>query len=111
MSRTFHDPGALNHRMGLESLLETADGIGSLDKQFQPVATVWAALEPKRHDERLLAQQIDEQGSHIITIRFRPDVATGWRFVEGDRSFEIVAITDPDERHRYLQCHTKEVAR
>lgn len=111
MKRTFQDPGALNHRMSLESLLETADGIGSLDKQFQPVDTVWAAIEPKRHDQRLLAQQIDEQATHIVTIRFRSDVATGWRFRKGARSFEIVAIVDPDERGRYLQCHTEEVSR
>lgn len=111
MRSVVHDPGELNHRFSLEQLIETADGFGALDRQFQPIAMVWGALQPKRHDERLLAQQIDEQTTHVITIRFRTDVATGWRFVEGERIFAVVAITDPDERGRYLQCQTEEVAR
>ena len=111
MKRAIHDPGVLNHRFSLEQLIETADGLGALDRQFQPIAMVWGALEPMRHDERLLAQQLAEQATHNITIRFRSDIATGWRFVEGERVYVVVAIVDPDERGRYLRCQTEEVAR
>ena len=61
--------------------------------------------------QRLLAGQEHEIASHTITMRWRSDVASGWRFVFGDRVFAIDHVSDPDEMRRYLVCDVTEEGR
>jgi head-tail adaptor len=46
-----------------------------------------------------------------VTLRFRPDVASGMRFMRGERVWDILTAHDPDETGRYLVCQTREVGR
>jgi len=111
MDRSFFDPGALNHRLSLERSLEEPDGCGGLTTSWHSVALIWAKLKSIDPLTTIISQQKQEIGRHRIIIRYRDDVESGWRFLLNDRIFEIVAIHDPDEQHRYLVCQTEEQGR
>ncbi len=111
MNRRVFDPGQLRHRLTLQSLTETQDAAGAADLTWTDVADVWAHLRPVSGTSAVIAQQADESLTHEIAIRFRDDVASGWRFVTGERTFRIVTVYDPDERQCYLICSTTEEGR
>lgn len=109
--RTIHDPGALRHRLTLESSVETVNDTGHVERNWLPVAVVWASITPVAERSFEQAQQVEEQHTHRITLRYRTDVESGWRLTAGDRVFEILTIVDPDERRAYLTCIVKEQGR
>ncbi len=111
METRFLDPGALNHRLILQSSLEEPDGCGGLTTTWQAVGSVWGAIEPINPTSGVVAQQQHETAHANIIIRFRSDVKNGWRFVLGARVFDITNAHDPDERRRYLVCHVEEEGR
>ncbi len=111
MLTTFLDAGRLRHRLVLEQPVETADGCGGVDITWSEVTTIWASLEPVGAAMRNLAQQSNESVTHRISLRYRDDVASGWRFTKGSRAFHIITVHDPDEAGRYLVCRTEEEGR
>ncbi|MEL6751338.1 MAG: phage head closure protein [Pseudomonadota bacterium] len=109
--RVFRDPGQLSHRFVLEALSEQSDGFGTLTETWAEVADVWGALRPLTAKVRLLAQQRDEETTHRVILRFRTDVASGWRLRMGYRHFRIETVIDPDETRRYLELTCVEEGR
>ena len=104
-------PGALAHRMALQKPDEQSDRRGHLSVAWQPVAMVWTDLKPLSTRAFLEADQRQEETTHTITLRFRPDIASGWRFVMGARIFTIERVVDPREDRRFLTCHAIEAGR
>lgn len=100
--------GALRHRVVLEDVSRTGDGGGGAIETWIPVAEVWAAIATMGGDERLEAEQLAGRLTHRVRCRFRGDVRPAMRFRHGTRLLEIVAITDQDERHRFLDCLCRE---
>ena len=45
---------------------------------------------------------------HRVTIRYRSDVAANMRLLFGSRVFQIVGITNVDERKHTLEISTRE---
>ena len=111
MLTTFMDAGMLKHRVTLERLVETPDLGGGLTITWNEVTTIWASIESVRAAMRNLAQQSRETVTHRIILRYRDDVASGWRFRKGNRTFRIITVHDPDETGRYLVCRTEEERR
>lgn len=103
-----HDAGDLTHRFILEARGEEPDGFGGHFTTFVPKGAVWGAPRAVRGRESLRAAQIDEVVDHAVTVRFRPDIRPGWRLRRGARTFDVVALHDPDERRRYLVLETRE---
>lgn len=105
------DPGELRTELVLEEASRTPDGAGGFTESWTQIATVFARLQPIVVRERFGADQTIEEVTHRVTIRHRPDVASGMRFVMGDRLLSILTVHDPDETGRYLVCRTKEQGR
>jgi SPP1 family predicted phage head-tail adaptor len=110
-SHTFRDPGQLSHRFDLESLAEVADGFGGLTRTWTVMAQIWGALRPLSAKAQQLAQQRDEETTHRVVVRFRDDIASGWRLRMGYRTFRIETVIDPDETRRYLELTCVEEGR
>ena len=108
MRMTFLDAGQLKHHVVLEQPVETPDGAGGAMITWTEVASLWAAIEPAGAAMRDLAQQPTETITHRITLRFRNEIASGWRFKKAGRTFRIITIHDPDETGRYQICRTEE---
>lgn len=104
-------PSALNHRLTLQRPVQTADGQGGLDTDWWEVDVVWGAVRPTQASRSQRAQQMVETVTHEITVRFRDDVESGWRFLLANREFAIRAVFDPDESGRFLRCHCEEEGR
>lgn len=105
------DPGAMSTELVLEQATATPDGAGGFAETWTQIATVFARLQPIVVRERFGADQTIEEVMHRVTIRHRPDVASGMRLVMGDRILQILTVHDPDETGRYLICRTKEQGR
>ena len=111
MLTTFIDAGLLKHRLVLEQVIETSDGSGGAIITWSEVATLWASIDSVHAAMRHLAQQSKEAITHRITMRFRGDISSGWRFRKGNRIFKIITVRDLDETVRYLVCRTEEQGR
>lgn len=105
------DPGELRTELELEEASRTPDGAGGFTESWTQIATVFARLQPIVVRDRFGADQTIEEVTHRVTIRHRPDVASGMRFVMGDRILSILTVHDPDETGRYLVCRTREQGR
>lgn len=101
--------GRLRHRVTLQQLTQVPDGGGGYTEDWTDVATVWAAVEPLRGQERYEAQQVQATLSHRITIRYRAGVEPSMRVVHDGRVFNVLSVIDPQERHRELQLLVEEV--
>jgi len=105
------EPGELRTELVLEQATPTPDGAGGFEETWTEIATVFAKLVPLAARDRFGAGQTIEEVTHRVLIRARPDVASGMRFISGDRTFMILAVHDPDETGRYLSCRTREEGR
>ncbi len=111
MAKVSYDPGQLRHRLELQSLTETPDGCGGLITSWNHIDHVWGQIKPNRQVRQLQGQQVTELSTNIIIIRYREDVASGWRLVYDGRIFEILTLADLNERTEYLECHAREGGR
>ncbi len=105
------DPGEMRTELVLEQATPTPDGAGGFTETWSEIAAVFARLQPIVVRERFGADQTLEEVTHRVTIRYRPDVASGMRFVMGDRVLSILTVHDSDETGRYLICRTREQGR
>jgi SPP1 family predicted phage head-tail adaptor len=103
--------GALRRRLLLEAPVEALDGAGGRLLSFETVAAVWAHVEWLSGDERWRGGRPEQVASHRITLRWRAGVGAGHRLRDGDQSFDIRAVGDPDGGRRRLVCLVEEVGR
>lgn len=103
--------GKLRHRVTIQKLISTPDGGGGSTKTWIDDATVWAAIEPLRGGERYVAQQIQSELTHKITMRYREGIKPQMRIKYKDRIFEILSVIDIDERRIWLEMLCSEVVR
>lgn len=104
----FIDPGAFRTELSLQSATLTPDGAGGHTESWSETATVFGFIEPVRASAPFGAAQNHERVTHRITLRFRPGVAGGMRFLRAGRVFRIVTAHDPDETGRFLVCRAEE---
>lgn len=102
-------PGKLRHRITLQQVTRTPDGIGGYTETWTDVATVWAAVEPLRGRELFDAEQVQSEITHRVRIRYRSGVDSSMRVRFGARLFRIQSVIDVDERHREIQLMCQEV--
>ena len=107
MSRAGFDPGRLRHRVTVESAAGAAEGAGGETVTWDTLATVWAAIEPARVNERIEAGHLSGVVTHVITMRHRDDIAGGMRIVHQGRVFRLLGV-DPDERGRFIEARAEE---
>lgn len=108
-------PPVLSRRLELEEAVETSDGAGGWTKVWTPLGALWAAVRARS------GREIEEGGrerarvSHRILVRAAPAGSPArpradQRFREGSRIFRIRAVTEADDRGRYLTCWADEEA-
>ena len=103
--------GDLRTELALEQMTPVPDGAGGFGESWTEIATLFARLEPVAARDKFGADQTLEELTHHMTMRFRPDVASGMRLTQGARTFLILTVHDPDETGRYLVLRTRETGR
>lgn len=101
--------GQLRHRVTIQQLTRVEDEGGGHEENWADVATVWAAIKPMRGSERYEAQQVQSTLTHKVTIRYRAGIKPQMRILYGNRIFEVEAVIDVDERHKWLELLCSEV--
>jgi len=88
--------GELNKRLVIEQPVASPDGAGGSDISWNEFASIWAKLRPRHGREKLRAEAIASNTSHIITIRYLDGLRPQMRFVDNsgaeDRVFEILSF-------------------
>ena len=100
--------GALRHRLILEQATREPDGGGGATRTWLTVAEIWAAIDPLKGHETVVAEAIAGRVLFSIHLRYRGDIVPAMRFRLGARIFEILAVLDADDRRRLLKCLTQE---
>lgn len=103
------NPGELRHQVVLQSSTSAADSYGQMIQTWATYATVWSKITPLSGRELESAQQISEEITYEITIRYNALVASEQRILFGARIFEIVTSLNKDEKNEYLELFCKEI--
>lgn len=100
--------GRLRHRIKIQSLGLADDGMGGQTEAWSDMANVWASIEPLTGKELFIAQQVESNVTHKITMRYLAGITTKHRILFGSRVFEIVSIRDEEERNKVLEIFVTE---
>lgn len=103
----------LDRYLVLEAPTRVADGAGGYDVHWAALGALWAELAPGTGRERSGRAARMSRVPYRITVRGVPVGSAGrpqpdQRFRDGDRIFQILAVTEADPRARYLVCHAEE---
>jgi SPP1 family predicted phage head-tail adaptor len=99
----------LRQRVELQACVATRDIIGGLVETWTTTATVWAQVRQASGRELWRRQQMQATAAWTISLRYRAELTTKHRVVYDGRTFEVRAVTDPDERRRFLELACEEI--
>ena len=102
--------GRLNRRVTIQRLTVTKDEYNADIESWEDAATLWAHIEPLRGREYWQAKQVVGEVTGRITIRYLDGIDEKMRVTYGDRTYNILAVINPEEKNRILQLLVKEVA-
>jgi len=103
--------GAMRHKITLQRQTRVADGGGGFGVTWTDVDDVFADIKAPNGSERFFGDKIEQNISHVVTIRFRNDISQKYR-IKYARTREakttttylaINAILNKDYRERYLE--------
>jgi SPP1 family predicted phage head-tail adaptor len=94
--------GALQHRITLQSPVETPDEGGGRTVTWSDTATVWARIESSAGKQIVRAGDLEPQTLYRLTIRFRTGVSAAMRVVWNSKTIALTSVYDPDGRARSL---------
>lgn len=109
--------GNLRHRVELVGIGRTDDGAGGHARSDTAVATVWADIKPVSWSQQMRADRLEQRITHIVTIRWREDLLTGFgpearvRFQDHAgrvRELAVKTVVDPKEQRRWLELQCLE---
>jgi SPP1 family predicted phage head-tail adaptor len=102
------DSADLNRRITIQSRAATQDSFGQQTQTWADVISCWARIEQLQGRELELAQALNSEITHQVTVRYRPAVTSAMRAVYQGRVFNILAVIDPETAHVVLQMQCSE---
>jgi SPP1 family predicted phage head-tail adaptor len=96
------DFSELDKRITLQQRAETQGASGGQDVTWTDVLSCWAKISPVSGRALDVAASLQAQVSHVVTIRYRPNITAKMRVLFQSRTFDIVAPLDEDENHVVL---------
>jgi len=104
--------GRLRHRVQLQGHTnreDARDSYGGVTVTWNTLATVWAAVEPAGGREQYRTQAERAELTHLVVVRYRPDLTPVDRVVlGGGRALDVEAVVNPGERNRELHLLCRE---
>ena len=102
--------GDLDRKLVLEMRLDVPDDIGGVLRTWEFVDVVWSRVIALVATQRFEGEREESAITHLITIRWRPDITGAMRLRDGARIFSIHAAVDGDGRRRTLNCRCSETS-
>ena len=100
--------GILRKQLTLQGESLVADGSGGHAANWTTVATVWGDVKPTIGVDAVIVRNFDKRITHVITLRYRSDITTGMRLLDGSRILLIRGVVNLDEKNRWLQLLVEE---
>lgn len=92
--------GRLRQRIQIQSLSENSkDAHGAPVKTWVTDSTRWAWVRGMSHKEFLIADRTDSRLTHIIQMRFVPNLTPNNRIIFENRTLNIISVDNLDERN------------
>lgn len=101
--------GRLNRRVTIQRLEVSKDHFNADIESWVDTATVWAHIEPLRGREYWQAKQVVGEVMGRITIRYLAGIDEKMRVTYGEKTYNILAVINPEEKNRMLQLLVKEI--
>ena len=100
--------GALNKLISIERWIETDNPFGEPVTTWQEQTKAYASINPSRGTEKYISAEKHAEVTHIIEIRYIPNITPKNRIVWSDRIFKILSTIDIGERRKRLKIVAKE---
>lgn len=102
--------GRLRHKITIQTPTEGAAGdYGERETSWTTYHTCWAEIVPQTGREFARAKMVQEEMSHLVRIRYTPDVTAAMRILHDGRHLYLTGPPiDANERHRELLLTCKE---
>lgn len=110
-SASYAAAGSMNQRVTLVQLSESRTETGAIVNTAEPVATVWARIEPLTSKYTEKTETVLTEATHKVTIHYLSGITTANLVELSDgRVWMIQAVLDPDERRAELQlyCYSRD---
>lgn len=101
------DIGALDRRLILQAPSEIDDGAGGVTRGYAAATTLWASVTPLSMRGDSEAERVGAVLRFRIVIRFRSDVTTRHRLIDGTHIYRIVAVRE-NGRRRFIEIDAEE---
>ncbi len=95
--------GRLNRRVKILKRTSTQDNEGNTIDTWPVVATVDASIEALGLAERLQADRLELDITHVVTMRYPAPVTHSSRLQYGDRVFEVRTVNNVGEGNARLE--------
>lgn len=100
--------GKMRHKITLLSVTRTPDSGGGNKRQDVEIADVWAEIKALSDGEIYRYEKLEQSITHLIAIRYRPDVVAGMTLRFDDRKFYIQSVVRVEEKNEFLQLRVRE---
>jgi SPP1 family predicted phage head-tail adaptor len=100
--------GMLNKFIELQEKTQTQDPSGQRQDSWKTIAGVYANIKPLVGRDYLAAQQVVDEVSHDVTIKYRRGVKPQMRVKYLNLYYEIVSVIDPNEMREWLFLKCRE---
>ena len=102
--------GELRHVVNIQQQARTPNASGGYTETWNDFAVnLYCKIEPLAGEERYLREQINDELTHRITMRYYPGVSSKMRVLYGTRVFQIEQVLNTEERNRVLTLYTREL--
>jgi SPP1 family predicted phage head-tail adaptor len=97
------------HRIQIQQVSSEPNGRGGRIETWQTINTVWAQILPKSAIQTFKYQTISAEMTHLVNISALIPVVETNRILFDSRIFEILTISNDEERNYDLNIECKEV--
>lgn len=102
--------GVLRQRVTIQKpVVIGRDSFGAEILGWEKVATLWADVQPLSGREYFDAQQMNNEVTTLIRIRYYPGITPQMQVVWNNHTYNIQAVLDQAERKREVHLMCKEV--
>ncbi len=102
----------LRHRIVIEEVALTGDGLGGQTELYSTHATVWAKIEPVSANQISFSQSLEHRVTHKITVREYSGLVlkSDMRITFESRIFHIRSFRNMLERDKFIEIMAEEGA-
>ena len=97
-----YDPANLRHRISLHRPVFDVAKPWEGPTSSEQVAEIWAGIREAGASERVDADQASSSQTMRFVIRHRADLGEVNRLVYDGQSFDLISMSDPDQRKAWL---------